>query len=153
MNVVWVLPVSFTYGSMEIMEAALETLVVMLTASTEEDAVAAGATGYLQKETDRERLLAAMRGVVLLEDFDWSALITLDGRMLDAVFSLEFLARHEHVLLLGPRGSARASRPRPWATSPSVSDTPCASFTPTTSSGPWRKLGWTTRWSAPFGLS
>ena len=40
MNVVWVLPVSFTYGSMEIMEAALETLVVMLTASTEEDAMA-----------------------------------------------------------------------------------------------------------------
>ena len=52
----------------EIMEAAPHTRVVMLTASTEEDAVveavAAGATGYLQKETDRERLLAAMRGVV-----------------------------------------------------------------------------------------
>ena len=55
----------------EIMESAPETRVVMLTASTEEDAVveavAAGATGYLQKETDRERLLAAVRGVYLGE--------------------------------------------------------------------------------------
>lgn len=51
----------------EIMEAAPDTRVVMLTASTEEeavlDAVAAGATGYLQKETGRERLLAAVRSV------------------------------------------------------------------------------------------
>ena len=43
----------------------------MLTASTEEDAVveavAAGATGYIQKETDRERLLSVVRGVVLGE--------------------------------------------------------------------------------------
>ena len=51
----------------EIMESAPDTRVVMLTASTEEsavvDAVATGATGYLQKETDRERLLATVRGV------------------------------------------------------------------------------------------
>ena len=37
-----------------------------------------------------------------LEDFDWSASITLDRRLLDAVFSLEFLDKHEHVLLVGP---------------------------------------------------
>ena len=37
-----------------------------------------------------------------LEDFDWSASISVDRRLLDAVFSLEFLARHEHVLLVGP---------------------------------------------------
>ena len=55
----------------EIMESAPETRVLMLTASTEEDAfveaVAAGATGYLQKETDRERLLSAVRAVALGE--------------------------------------------------------------------------------------
>ena len=53
----------------EIMEFAPETRVLMLTASTEEDAiveaVAAGATGYLQKETDREQLLSAVRNVAL----------------------------------------------------------------------------------------
>ena len=55
----------------EIMESAPETRVVMLTASTEVDAiveaVAAGATGYLQKETGRERLLSAVRDAVLGE--------------------------------------------------------------------------------------
>ena len=55
----------------EIMESAPDTRVVMLTASTEEaavmEAVAAGATGYLQKETDRQRLLATVRGVYLGE--------------------------------------------------------------------------------------
>ena len=55
----------------EIMESAAETRVLMLAASSEEDAVAeaiaAGATVYLQKETDRERLLSAVRGVALGE--------------------------------------------------------------------------------------
>ena len=43
-----------------------------------------------------------------LEDFDWSASITLDRRLLDAAFSLEFLARHEHVLLVGPAGVGKS---------------------------------------------
>ena len=51
----------------EIMESAPETRVVMLTVANEEtavlEAVAAGAAGYLQKETDRERLLSTVRGV------------------------------------------------------------------------------------------
>lgn len=52
----------------EIMASAPDTRVLMLTASTEEaavvESVAAGATGYLQKETDRERLLLALRGAM-----------------------------------------------------------------------------------------
>ena len=53
----------------EIMEFAPGTRVLMLTASTQEDAVveavAAGATGYLQKETDMEQFLSAVRNVAL----------------------------------------------------------------------------------------
>ena len=37
-----------------------------------------------------------------LEDFDWSAAIRLDRRLLDGAFSLQFLDRREHVLLVGP---------------------------------------------------
>ncbi len=51
----------------EIMEFAPDTRVVMLTASTEEDAVleavAAGATGYLQKVSGMDRLLDTVREV------------------------------------------------------------------------------------------
>ena len=51
----------------EIMESAPDTRVIMLTASTEEDAVieavAAGAAGYLQKVSGMERLLATVRDV------------------------------------------------------------------------------------------
>ena len=66
-----------------------------------------------------------------LEDFDWSASITLDRRLLDAVFSLEFLDKHEHVCWWGPPGSARASWPRPWDTPPSGPGIRSASSTPT----------------------
>ena len=50
----------------DIMDSVPETRVVMLTVANEETAVleaVAGATGYLQKETDRERLLSTLRGV------------------------------------------------------------------------------------------
>ena len=43
-----------------------------------------------------------------LEDFDWTAAITLDRRLLDAVFSMEFLTKHEHVLLVGPAGVGKS---------------------------------------------
>ena len=39
-----------------------------------------------------------------LEDFNWSAAITRDWRLLYAVFSLEFLSKQEHVLLAGLDG-------------------------------------------------
>ena len=49
----------------EIMESAPDTRVVMLTASTEEDAVieavAAGATGYLQKLSGMDRLVSTLK--------------------------------------------------------------------------------------------
>ena len=55
----------------EIMESAPETLVVILTVSPDEDAVeeavAAGAAGYVPKELNRERLLAAVRDVMMGE--------------------------------------------------------------------------------------
>ena len=51
----------------EIKESIPDTRVVILTVSTEEEAVveavAAGATGYLHKETDRDGLLSAVRDV------------------------------------------------------------------------------------------
>ena len=46
--------------------------------------------------------------VCRLEDFDWKAGITLDRRLLDAAFSLDFLNRHEHVLFVGPVGVGKS---------------------------------------------
>ncbi|MBM4320147.1 MAG: ATP-binding protein [Deltaproteobacteria bacterium] len=47
---------------------------------------------------------AAFEEVCRLEDFDWSAQIRLDRRLLQEVFRLEFLDRHQHCLLVGPVG-------------------------------------------------
>jgi len=41
---------------------------------------------------------------VTLDDVDWSAPVGLDRRQLQALFTLEFLARKEHVILVGPVG-------------------------------------------------
>ena len=53
----------------EIMESAPDVRVVMLTASNAEDAVvesvAAGASGYILKETDMEQLLSALRSAAV----------------------------------------------------------------------------------------
>ena len=43
-----------------------------------------------------------------LEDFDWSASIAMDRRLLDAAFSLEFPDKHEHVLMVGPAGVGKS---------------------------------------------
>jgi len=43
-----------------------------------------------------------------LEDFDWSAGINVDRRLVDAVFSLDFVSRHEHVLFVGPVGLGKS---------------------------------------------
>ena len=71
-----------------------------------------------------------------LEDFHWSASITLDRRLLDAVCSLSFSTGTSTSSWWAPPVSARASSPRPWTTPPSAPDTPCASAMPTTSSRP-----------------
>ena len=57
---------------------------------------------------DLRLLGAGFEETCRLEDFDWTAAITLDRRLLDAVFSLEFLAKHEHVLLVGPAGVGKS---------------------------------------------
>ena len=51
---------------------------------------------------------AGFQEICRLEDFDWSVSIIMDRRLLDAAFSLEFLARHEHVLLVGPAGVGKS---------------------------------------------
>jgi DNA replication protein DnaC len=62
---------------------------------------------------DQQRLAyqlerAGFEELCRLEDFDWSADIRLDRRLLDAAFSLGFLDRHEHVLLVGPVGTGKS---------------------------------------------
>ncbi len=51
---------------------------------------------------------AGFDDICRLEDFDWTASITVDRRLLDAVFSLDFLERREHVLLVGPVGVGKS---------------------------------------------
>jgi DNA replication protein DnaC len=51
---------------------------------------------------------AGFEEVCRLEDFDWTAEITVDRRLLDAVFSLDFLNRHEHALFVGPVGVGKS---------------------------------------------
>lgn len=54
--------------------------------------------------------LAGFEEICRLEDFDWTTppSITLDRRLLDSVFSLDFLSRHEHVLFVGPVGVGKS---------------------------------------------
>ncbi len=51
---------------------------------------------------------AGFEEVSRLEDFDWTTSITVDRRLLDTVFSLDFLNRHEHVLFVGPVGVGKS---------------------------------------------
>jgi DNA replication protein DnaC len=43
-----------------------------------------------------------------LEDFDWTTKITVDRRMLDNVFSLDFLNQHQHAIFVGPVGVGKS---------------------------------------------
>jgi len=51
---------------------------------------------------------AGFEEICRLEDFDWSAGIKADRRLIDQVFSLDFLNRHEHVLFVGPVGVGKS---------------------------------------------
>ncbi len=51
---------------------------------------------------------AGFEEICRLDDFDWNAGVTLDRRMVDAAFSLDFLSRHEHVIFVGPVGVGKS---------------------------------------------
>jgi DNA replication protein DnaC len=53
---------------------------------------------------ERRLIQVGFEDHVSLDEFDWSAQIQVDRRQLQAVFSLAFLQRHEHVLFVGPVG-------------------------------------------------
>ena len=52
------------------------------------------------RRTERRLRSASFKETCRLEDFVWSASITLDRRLLDVVLSLQFLLKHMHILLV-----------------------------------------------------
>ncbi|MCB9484631.1 MAG: ATP-binding protein [Thermoflexaceae bacterium] len=56
------------------------------------------------QQLERRLLQAGFEERVTLDDFDWTTSIQLDRRHLNELFSLHFLQRKEHVLLIGPVG-------------------------------------------------
>lgn len=57
-----------------------------------------------QLSLERRLLQADFEEIVTLDEFDWNAPVQVDRRQLQAIFSLQFMARREHILLLGPVG-------------------------------------------------
>jgi DNA replication protein DnaC len=53
---------------------------------------------------ERRLIAAGFEDRVTLDDVDWSSPVNLDRRQLHQLFTLEFLARKEHVILVGPVG-------------------------------------------------
>ncbi len=51
---------------------------------------------------------AGFAQICRIEDFDWTAPITLDRRLLDEIFTLRFLDKKEHCLLVGPVGVGKS---------------------------------------------
>ena len=99
---------------------------------------------------DHQRMERRMRAAGFaemwrLEEFDWTAAVTLDRRLLDAAFSLEFLDKREHVLFLGPAGVGKSFLAQALGHAAVAPVTTCASSMPTTSPGPWPRPGWTLR--------
>ena len=57
-----------------------------------------------QQRLELRLVQAGFEEVCRLEDFDWTAQIRVDRRLLQQLFSLEFLTKHHHCLFLGPVG-------------------------------------------------
>ena len=57
-----------------------------------------------QQALERHLLQAGFEDRVTLDSFDWASQVQLDRRQLQQVFTLEFLARKEHVVFVGPVG-------------------------------------------------
>jgi DNA replication protein DnaC len=57
-----------------------------------------------QLAVERRVLAAGFEELVSLEAFDWHAAIQVDRRQLQHLFTLDFLARYQHVLFVGPVG-------------------------------------------------
>ena len=55
---------------------------------------------------ERHLVQAGFEDRVTLDRFDWTSPVQLDRRQLQQVFTLEFLARREHVVFVGPVGIA-----------------------------------------------
>lgn len=53
---------------------------------------------------ERRLIAAGFEDRVTLDDVDWSSPVSLDRRQLQQLFTLEFLTRKEHVILVGPVG-------------------------------------------------
>src|SRR3972149_631327 len=51
---------------------------------------------------------AGFEEICRLDDFDWNAGVKLDRRLVDTAFSLDFLGRHEHVIIVGPAGVGKS---------------------------------------------
>lgn len=61
-----------------------------------------------QQAPDRHLLQAGFEERVTLDQFDWTSGVQLDRRHLQALFTLSFLVRKEHVLLVGPVGVGKS---------------------------------------------
>lgn len=59
-----------------------------------------------QQALERHLQQAGFEDRVALDGFDWTSPVQLDRRQLQHVFTLEFLARKEHCIFVGPVGIA-----------------------------------------------
>jgi DNA replication protein DnaC len=93
---------------------------------------------------------AGFEEICRLEDFDWTAQITMNRRLVDAVFSLDFLNRHEHMLFVGSVGMGKSFLAQALGYPQCAPATASASYEPMLSSEHWHNQGSITHWRRPF---